>query len=114
MGYRVEFRQWMYDRGDTAATVVSYTQAVGQVNVWLYEHRGMTVAYAVTADLQGYLLATNHTSGRKNVLRTALVAFYDWRGGSLNPAVALVRAKPTPATQQPLFTEDLRPVREVG
>lgn len=104
-----EFSKWGWDqKGWSPTTRNRYARRALAAEMWLYEHRGVSIRWATPKDLQAYLF-TASTARNRNNIRQALIGFGDFlvdRGyADVNNATTLKRL-PEPRLLPRALTED--------
>ena len=97
-GDLARFRTWGGDtRGWRPSTRDSYSSKVRRADLWLQEHRTISVTRASTDSLAAYMTTLPPTPATRNGHRNALVAWYCYLAGVRrrrdNPAEALPRLR---------------------
>lgn len=98
-GTRGEFHSWLRDQGYSPRTAASYARAAGRCARHLREHRaGVTLGRAKTDDLYDFWTSLPPTRGSRNLVRSALVAYYHYRGRKDGGPAAELPNIPEPIT----------------
>lgn len=106
------FRTWGADnRGWRPNTRTAYSRKVARTDVWLKEHRNVSVAKASTNSLMAYMSTTSTAPATRNGLRNALVAWYcyltDTGRRRDNPAAPLPRLREPRIVPRSMSPEDI-------